>query len=61
MVAGCRVLTLDTDRHDNTCSVICILIAGDRWMVAGCKVPTLDTDRHDNTCSVICILIAGDW
>ena len=30
MVAGCRVPTLDTDRHDNTCSVLCILIAGDR-------------------------------
>ena len=30
MVAGCRVPTLDTDRHDNTCIVICILIAGDR-------------------------------
>ena len=30
MVADCRVLTLVTDRHDNTCSVICILIAGDR-------------------------------
>ena len=58
MVAGCRVLTLDTDRHDNTCSVFCI--AGDSEMVAGCRVPTLDTDRHDNTCSVICILMAGD-
>ena len=30
MVAGCRVPTLDTDRHDNTCSVICILMAGGR-------------------------------
>ena len=30
MVAGCRVPTLDTDKHDNTCSVLCILIAGDR-------------------------------
>ena len=30
MVVGCRVLTLDTDRLDNTCSVICILMAGDR-------------------------------
>ena len=30
MVAGCRVLTIDTDRHDNTCSVFCILITGDR-------------------------------
>ena len=30
MVAGCRVLTLDTDRHNNTSSVICILMAGDR-------------------------------
>ena len=60
MVAGCKVPTLDTDRHDNTCSVICILIAGDTEMVAGCRVPTLDTDRHDNTCSVLYILIAGD-
>ena len=60
MVTGCKVPTLDTDRLDNTCSVICILIAGDTEMVAGCRVPTLDTDRHDNTCSVICILIAGD-
>ena len=30
MVAGCKVPTLETNRHDNTCSVICILIAGDR-------------------------------
>ena len=30
MVAGCKVQALDTDRHDNTCSVIFILIAGDR-------------------------------
>ena len=30
MVAGCKVPTLDTDRHDNTCSVYCILMAGDR-------------------------------